>query len=147
MSFQDDPETIRWRIHLKSPPTAVYSALSTDAGRASFWAESAVEHDGVIRFVFPNNQVWDGRILESIPPTRFELIYIGNSNVTFELGDDGQGGTELALTDSGVSLEDRTEVIAGWVSVLMNLKSVVDHGLDLRGHDAARHWDTGYAEN
>jgi len=69
MSFQDDPNTIQWRLHLKSPIEKVYQALSTDSGRASFWAESAIERD------------------DSIPG-------------------------------------DRTEVIAGWVSVLMSLKVV-----------------------
>jgi hypothetical protein len=61
--------------------------------------------------------------------------------------DDGCGGTDLTLTDMGVPSEHRTEVIAGWVSVLMALKAAVDFGIDLRGHDSERHWDTGFVEN
>jgi hypothetical protein len=40
-----------------------------------------------------------------------------------------------------------TEVIAGWVSVLMCLKAAVDFGVDLRAHDPEKHWDNGYVEN
>ena len=49
MSFQDDQTKIRWRLSLRSPIEKVYELLSTDAGRAGFWAERAVEHDGVIQ--------------------------------------------------------------------------------------------------
>lgn len=147
MAFQDDQDKIQWRLHLKSPITKVYQTLATASGRASFWAESAIEQNGVIHFVFPNNVSWQARVLEAAPPTRFALNYYGDSVVVFTLEEDGQGGTELLLTDSGVSSLFRTEVIAGWVSVLLALKAAVDFGVDLRNHDANRHWDTGYAEN
>jgi uncharacterized protein YndB with AHSA1/START domain len=147
MPFQFDPDLIRWRLHLHSPPDAVYRALSTDAGRASFWAESAVERDGIIHYIFPNGITWDVLIVEAIPPRRYAIRYYGDSLVTFELEDDGQGGTDLTLTDRGVPSPDRTEVIAGWVSVLLALKAAVDFGVDLRAHDPDRHWDTGYVEN
>jgi hypothetical protein len=32
MPFQFDPDLIRWRLHLHSPPDAVYRALSTERG-------------------------------------------------------------------------------------------------------------------
>ena len=75
------------------------------------------------------------------------MRYYGSSIATFALEEDGQGGTDLTLTDSGVPAQQRTEVIAGWVSVLMALKAAVDFGVDLRAHDADRHWDSGYVEN
>jgi uncharacterized protein YndB with AHSA1/START domain len=147
MSFQDDPNLIRWRLYLKSPITRVFLVLSTDAGRASFWAESAMEINGVIHFVFPNQMTWDGLILESIPPQKFSVRYYGNSTTTFTLREEGEGGTILTLTDAGVPILDRTEVIAGWVSVLMNLKAVVEFGVDLRNHDVTRQWDNAFVEN
>jgi uncharacterized protein YndB with AHSA1/START domain len=147
MRFQDDSNMIRWRLHLRSPITKVYQALSTDAGRASFWAESAIERAGVIRFVFPNTATWDARVLQAIPPHLFSVQYYGSSVATFELEEDDQGGTDLTLTDTGVLPEHRTEVISGWVSVLMALKGAVDFGVDLRGHDPLRNWDNGFVEN
>ena len=147
MHFQDDPESIRWRVHLRSPVAKVYQALSTDAGRANFWAESAVEQDGVIHFFFPNSVKWDGQVLRAIAPSLYIVRYFGNSVTTFHLEQDGIGGTDLTLTDTGVPSSDRTEVIAGWVSVLMALKAYVDFGVDLRTHDPVRYWDNSYVEN
>jgi uncharacterized protein YndB with AHSA1/START domain len=120
MNFQIDPTLIRWKLHLKSSPQAVYEALSTNEGRAGFWAESAVEEDGVIHFVFPNGAEWNGRILENEPPRGFKVEYYGGSITTFELSPDGAGGTDLTLIDEGVPAEDRSEVIAGWISVFVD---------------------------
>jgi len=147
MTFQEDLNLIRWKLHLKSSPEVVYRILSTDDGRASFWAESAVEQDGVIHFVFPNQAAWDGGALEKEMPQKFTVKYYGGSITNFELNSDGSGGTDLMLTDQDVPEEDRAEVIAGWVSVLMALKASVDFGIDLRNHDLHRTWDEGYAEN
>lgn len=147
MPFQGDPEVIRWRLHLRAGPADVYRLLATDEGRARFWADSAVEEDGAITFVFPNGYRWRGRIRERVPARRFAVEYIGGSETAFDLADDGRGGTDLLLTDRGVPAADRTEVIAGWVSVLLALKAAADFGADLRTHDPARTWDQGYAEN
>lgn len=147
MSFQSDPAVIEWRLHLQAPRERVYAMLNSDAGRASFWAESAREHAGAIDFVFPGNLTWRADILERVPSERFCVRYYGGSITTFVLHDDGAGGTDLHLTDVGVPAEDRSEVIAGWVSVLMALRAAVDFGVDLRGHHAEKHWGAGYVEN
>jgi uncharacterized protein YndB with AHSA1/START domain len=147
VSFQPDPGLIHWRLHLASPPERVFPFLATGDGRARFWAERAVEKDGKIHFIFPGGQTWEGEILASEPPRLFRLVYYGGSLTTFLLRGDGSGGTDLVLTDAGVPPEDRAEVTAGWVSVLMALKASVDFGADLRNHDPARAWDQGYADN
>ncbi len=147
MTFQSNPDLILWKIHLKSSPESVYEKLSTNEGRAAFWAESAIERDGMIHFVFPNQAEWRGKILEAEPSRKFKVEYYGGSITTFELTSDGAGGTDLTLTDQGVPAEDRAEVVAGWISVLMALKASVDFGIDLRTHDPNRTWDEGYAEN
>jgi uncharacterized protein YndB with AHSA1/START domain len=147
MTFQDDPGVISWRLHLQSPPSAVYAMLATAEGRARFWAESAEARDNAIHFLFPDGQRWQAQIIDEQPPYRFTLVYFGGSLTTFELADDGMGGTDLTLTDAGVRTEDRTEVIAGWVSVLLALKAAVDFGVDLRNHDATRTWDNGFVDN
>ena len=147
MTFQSDRDLIRWKLHLNSSPETVYQALSTDTGRASFWAESAEEKDGIIHFVFPNQAEWQGKILEKDPPRKYKVEYYGGSITTFELDWDGANGTDMTLTDEGVPQADRTEVIAGWLSVLMALKASVDFGVDLRNHDLQRTWDEGFVEN
>ena len=52
---------------------------------------------------------------------------------------------ELLATD--VRDEWHAEVNAGWVSVLMALKAMAEHGVDLRNHDAERTWWQGYCDN
>ncbi len=121
--------------------------LSTDDGRASFWAESAIEKHGTIDFIFPNGQRWKGNIIEQLRPRRYTLEYIGGTITSFDLEDDGSGGSLLTLRDAGVRAEDWEEVMAGWVSVLMALKAAVDFGVDLRNHDARYNWEEGFVEN
>jgi uncharacterized protein YndB with AHSA1/START domain len=147
MNFQSYQDVILWRLHLKSPPSAVYQMLSTDEGRAAFWAESAAGADGILRFRFPNALTWQGKVLIDESPSRYQVEYFGGSVTTFNLESDGQGGTDLMLMDEGVSKEHRGEVIAGWVSVLMALKAAVDFSVDLRNHDPQRTWDQGYIDN
>ncbi|MFW9853770.1 MAG: SRPBCC domain-containing protein [Candidatus Thorarchaeota archaeon] len=146
MPFQNDPEIIRWKIHLSSPPQEVFSFLTTDDGRKKFWAKTDEETD-TITFTFPNGFVWQGKILAVEAPTFFSLVYIGGSEVSFMVKSDGQRGTDLEVKDKGVPNVDRTEVIAGWGSVLMALKGAVDFGIDLRNNDPTRTWDQGYFDN
>ncbi len=147
MSFQNDSHCIHWKLHLSAPPAKVYQMLSTNEGRARFWAASAVEMEGSIAFTFPGGQTWKGRILECQAPHRFVVEYLGGSVTTFGLAEAATGGTDLTLTDAGVPEEERVEVIAGWVSVLMALKAAVDFSVDLRNHDPARTWDQGFVDN
>jgi uncharacterized protein YndB with AHSA1/START domain len=147
MAFQDTPNLIQWRLHLNASPTKVYAMLATTAGRARFWAESAVEQNDQIDFRFPDGQSWQGQILDRNPPHRYRVEYFGGSITTFELMDDGADGTDLLLIDAGVPAADRVEVVAGWVSVLLALKAAVDFGVDLRNHDPKRTWEQGYVDN
>jgi uncharacterized protein YndB with AHSA1/START domain len=132
---------IRWRVHLASSPEAVYELLTTEEGRAQFWAESAVERDGAIEFTFPNGMRSRAAVLAAETPTRFAVDYFG-SRTTFELEPDGDGGTDLSLSGEGDA-----EVLAGWVSVLLALKAAADFGVDLRNHDPGRTWRQGYCDN
>ena len=101
----------------------------------------------MIHFAFPNRVTLAARIIQATPPRYFAIRYYGDTLAAFTLEDDGEGGTDLLLTDSGVRSEARAEVIEGWVSVLMALNAAVDFGVDLRTHDARRHWDHSYVEN
>jgi uncharacterized protein YndB with AHSA1/START domain len=132
-------------MHIAIAREDVYAALDSDAGRASFWAESAREEGGVIRFRFPDGSEHDGRIVERRPPGAFAVEYFGGI-ARFELTDDGKGGTDLLLTHDGVAAEEWNEVHAGWLNVLFPLKARLAHRIDLRNHDRDRSWDRGYAD-
>jgi uncharacterized protein YndB with AHSA1/START domain len=138
---------VRWRLHLASPPAAVFEAIATSDGRARFWAESARRVGDQIEFVFPDGARHRGRVLKEAAPSRFVVEYYGGTTATFVLDDDGAGGTDLTVTDEGVNAEWFAETNAGWVSVLLALKAAVDHGVDLRNHHPDRTWDLGFADN
>ena len=143
----DSDGTIRWRVHLASPRERVYEMLTTAAGRRRFWAVSAPAREGNrIEFHFHNGATLVSRVLEAAPPARIRITYFDDSIVTFELMADGEGGTDILLTESGVPEETRVGNHAGWVSVLLSLKAAADHGIDLRNHDPHRPWDRGYVD-
>lgn len=143
--MRSNSSRIVWRLHLRSKPERIYDLLATDDGRALFWAESAVEKDGVIHFVFINGVEARCPILERRSPDRFALEYF-DSKVVFELTPDGRGGTDLTLLNTGFPPDDYEELLAGWLNVLFPLKAMADHGVDLRCHDASRTWEGGYAD-
>lgn len=144
MAFQDS-ESIVWRVHFSSRPDDVYDALDSDSGRAAFWAESAVENDGVVQFRFINGMRYDGRIIERERPRSWSVDYF-SSTARFTIESDGADGTDLTLANDGVDDRDRTEVTAGWLNVLLPMKAWVDYRIDLRSHDPIRTWERGYVD-
>ncbi len=146
MSFQTETGVIRWNMHFTSPRTKVFSALSTDEGRARYWAESALEVNGKVTFHILGYEPFSGRVLKVNAPSLFALEYFGTT-IEFSLRDDDHGGTDLSLVATQVDEAIRMEMVAGWVSVLMAMKAAVDHGVDLRNHDQSRAWANGYADN
>lgn len=138
--------TITWRLHLKSSPAKVYDVLSTAEGRRRFWATSAEETGGRIEFHFSNGTRLESRITVAEPPHAFGLTYFDESRVLFRLVDVASGGTDLTLREEGVTDANLPENLPGWVSLLLNLKAAVDHGVDLRNHDSERTWERGYVD-
>lgn len=135
---------IRWRLHLDVPPADTWRALATDEGRARFWARTD-ERDGVVHFVFANGDAFDGRIVDSVAPSRFAVEYFGGV-AAFDLAEDGRGGTDLTLTHTGQRGAAWIETHAGWLNVLFPLKAFLEHDIDLRNHDPDRTWDHGFAD-
>lgn len=147
MMFQQIENQIIWKVHFASPIQKVYTALTTDEGRKTFWAEQTSEKDGFIEFSILNYSKYKSRILDKIENKRFQIEYFGTI-VTFELlttKDDG--GTDLLLTALTNNEDVKYEMTAGWVSVLMAMKAAVDFGVDLRNHNINRVWDKGYVDN
>ncbi len=138
--------TVTWKIQLKSNPKRVFEFISTSKGRERFWAEKAAEKEGFIQFLFPNGQTYRSRVIRSLPYKEYHLDYF-HSLVKFKLEQTEYNGTDLALTHENVPEDDFSEVNAGWVSVLMNLKAVADFECDLRNHDPEKTWNQGYADN
>lgn len=148
MSDEDgDGDTIRWRLHLRASPEEVYWMIATAEGRQRFWAESARDVRGRVLFEFPNGANLHAEVLAFERPKRYALRYFEGSSVEFRLDPDGDGGTLLTLTESGISGDSAAHNRPGWVSVLMSLKAAVDHGVDLRNHDPRYTWDEAFVDN
>ncbi len=145
-SGNSDGDIIQWRMNIPVSPPKVFAALNTDAGRAAFWAESAVEIYGHIEFRFINGSTFRSKIIERRPPYIFSIDYFGGP-ARFELTEDGCGGTDIVLSHEGVSGQEWAEVHAGWLNVLFPLKAWVAFGIDLRNHDPSRSWVKGYADS
>ena len=138
-------KTVRWRLHCRSSPEAMFELLTTDAGRERFWAERSVSDGESFLLLFPDGSEEQCRILRKEPPSSILFRYFG-SEVEIALEPDGSGGTDLTLTNSGVREEDYEEVHAGWLSVLLPLKAAADFGIDLRNHDPSRTWRELYVD-
>jgi uncharacterized protein YndB with AHSA1/START domain len=137
---------INWKIHCRSDIDKVFSFFTSDEGRRKFWAESAVQNNDTIHFMFPNGQEYKSLIKEIRPPNEFAIDYF-SSDVTFLLQETDDAGTDLQVINSGVKDEEFYEVQAGWISVLLALKAAVDFNIDLRNHDKTKTWDQQYVDN
>jgi hypothetical protein len=143
VAFPASASVIAWRLHLASPPALVYDFLAPDERRSSFWAEP----EGDPHLARPDGSLWQHAMVEREPPRRLALRYFGGSVTTFDLLDDGGGGTDLQLTDVGTPAEDRTGVIAGWIALLLALKAAVDFSADLGDHSPTQIWAAGNMEH
>ena len=146
MNFQANSDVILWNMHFRSSPQKVFDALTTDEGRAKYWAESTQEKDGHITFNIYNYPSFTGKVLAKKPPHLFELEYFGTT-VKFDVSSDGREGTILQLRAEVNNKALREEMTAGWVSVLMAMKAAVDFNVDLRNHDPDMAWAQGFADN
>lgn len=135
---------VYWKVYIAETPQTVFKYLSTDRGREKFWAEQSVEQGESIYFTFPNGQKVKAQILKHQPPGQFSLVYFAQA-VHFTLEKAGTG-TILHLKTQ-VPMEEHAEVSTGWVSVLMNLKAVINHDVDLRNHDSSKTWSEGFVDN
>ena len=136
---------ITWKVKLKSPPEKVYEALATAEGRASFWALEAPERDAAIHFRFSNGWTEVSPVRRAESPSCFELEYFG-APTRFDIVSHEDGGCVLTVSAYDVPSEEWHEVHAGWVSVLLALKSAVDFGIDLRNSEPALSWQAGFVD-
>jgi uncharacterized protein YndB with AHSA1/START domain len=141
-------EPIRWRLHLAAKPEIVYQMLSTDSGRARFWAESTTESSDQLIWNLLNEPAQiKGKVLERVQGKLIKFEYFAGSTALFVLEPDGQGGTDLTLEAANVDERFVNEMSPGWVSVLLALKAAADFGVDLRNHDSERTWDQRFVDN
>ncbi len=129
-------QPIVWRLSLAVPREQVYELLSTDEGRARFWAEATRRRGDAIVFRCADGSTHRAWVIEEKPPLRFSLAYQGGI-ATFRLVKSGKG-TRLELAHAGVAAADRAVAEAAWVGILLGLKAAAQFDVDLRNHDRRR---------
>ena len=146
MPIRRHPDQLLWRVHLNAAPAVVFAFLATDSGREAFWAETSTSSGSEFILSFPDSTTTPVQIRLRQEPHLFEIDYFG-AVTRFVLQPAGEHATDLEVSASGVPADDLLEVGAGWVSVLLALKSVINFGNDLRNHERARTWSDGYVDN
>lgn len=62
------------------------------------------------------------------------------------MDEDDEGGTDLTHTEECPPESELLDNLAGWVSVLLGLKTAVEFGKDLRNGDPERDWKSDYVD-
>ena len=66
-------KTILWRLHTASPPERLWELLTTDAGRARFWAETSRSDGDRFTLGFSMGLEGECRVIEAAPPVAGRL--------------------------------------------------------------------------
>ena len=142
--------TIRQQYFIRAAPKKVFKAISNPKGIKRWFADKAqlsLRKGGRYSFGWKDGPTHNGKILELVRGERMTLSweYEGMEKVgvtRFGLAVEPKGkGTLLKVTHSRLPKGDEFEELYtggvwGWTYFMMNLKSVVEHGHDLRSrHD------------
>lgn len=138
--------TIRLRAFIRASPTKVFQAVSEPALLARWMLDHAtisLRKGGRYTFGWDGGPTHTGTVLSFIPGRRIALSWqwpgMEDQLVTrlaFSVAPK-KPGTVLTLTHTGFPKQERWVdlyggAIQGWTYFLMNLKSFLDHGHDLR---------------
>ncbi|MCI4324108.1 MAG: SRPBCC domain-containing protein [Thermoplasmata archaeon] len=135
--------TVRQSYRVNAPVSKVFRALSEPSELTKwFLGQATLPHrrGGTYEFVWPGGYRHEGRVLEYVVNRRLSLTWpsakLGDTKVTFTVQRSGRG-TRLDLRHTGYRttrawLEMYGGTQSGWAYYLMNLKSVLENGHDLR---------------
>jgi uncharacterized protein YndB with AHSA1/START domain len=139
--------TIEQTFFVAAPPARVYSALTQPRQLTKWFLESASinpKAGSAFRFTWPGGYALKGKVEAAVSARRLELEWRDRfdggptfrTRVRFTLRKKGKG-TVLTVTHRGFKNGKRWVALygsiqAGWAYYLSNLRSVLEHGIDLR---------------
>lgn len=141
------PQPIHQTYYYNVPPVKVFAAL-TDPKILPQWfvakASFTPRKGGTFRLNWGGGYTLRGRVLAFEPPKKLHLSWVDRfedgkvfeTEVRFTFARKGKG-TLLSLTHRGFKSGKKWVALhggiaSGWAYYLLNLKSVLDHGTDLR---------------
>jgi uncharacterized protein YndB with AHSA1/START domain len=138
--------TIRLQAFVHASPKKVFKSI-TEPKRLSRWfvdeASFSPRKGGRYAFSWKGGPTHTGKVLEFVRGHRYSITWQWpgmeadlTTKLTLSVAPKGNG-TILKFTHRGFPKEDRwvdlyAGAVQGWTYFLMNFKSVVDHGRDLR---------------
>lgn len=138
---------IHQTYYYAAPPARIFSALTDPRQLARWFVKKAVvdlRKGGPFRLTWSSGYVMRGKVRAVEPAKRVDLLWvdrIGGTKVLetvarFDLKRRGRG-TLLTLTHRGFKSGKKWvglhgEISSGWAYYLVNLRSVIEHDVDLR---------------
>lgn len=128
---------IELTFRLEATPSEVFAALTDSKALAKWWAAKAMvdaSEGGWFSLSFKNGFVWDGKLSRFVDNRTVSYSWV-EGTASFKLARKGKG-TLLKLRHTGFrTARALAQSSAGWSYYLTNMKSVLDHGTDLRSKD------------
>jgi len=140
------------KLAIKTTLPKVWDALATETGLTQWFPSQAtldVRSGGSFEFCWGEFRL-PGKFIEVIPQKKLSFTWWEPKGpITFEL--EKSGDSEVIVTliargyqSEGEELKQYIEETKGWTFFLTNLKSYLEHGIDLRDHNPARTCQTGW---
>lgn len=125
-------------ILIKSYPEEIFSYLTDSIKLAKWWPKSAMSEprkNGKLSFVWENNTILDTEFKHFFAPRRVSFPF-GNEIVELTVSE-SKKDTIVSVIHSNIVVQDSDlslpiHIAQSWSFLLCNLKTVIEHGIDLR---------------
>jgi uncharacterized protein YndB with AHSA1/START domain len=144
------------RIVIAVPPSKIFSAWTDDAIITRWFTEIAKvdpKKNGAIHFEWLAGDKLDAQFI-AFEKNRRILFVFGSKGEMVEVSFKRvSGGTLCELHQFGMTTSSRSKVSMhmgcreGWTFFLTNLKSYLEHGIDLRSHTPAQSYRQNYVNS
>jgi uncharacterized protein YndB with AHSA1/START domain len=144
------------RVALKAPPEKVFRAWTDDKIVSKWFTEKTViepKKNGRIYFEWTAGDKMEAKVINIVKNRLFVFPFGNNSErVEVRIKKDGKGSMcelrqlNMKTTDDMKWMMHRG-CIQGWTFFLTNLKSYLEHGIDLRGHDKKKSYKQDYVNS
>ena len=151
--FSYDWSQFRQKIEIEVSPEKVFKAWTDPKMIVKWFVVKAViepRKNGHLYFEWLAGDKLDTRILAIRRPTKLVFPFGSKGEkVAVSIRKKGKGSlVELHQYDLKTTPKDRVQMHLGcregWAFFLTNLKAFLEHGVDLRSHDAGRSYRQGY---